>query len=193
MKTTFLAAAFAAATVSTATIATAEAVKYELDASHSQIVFSYVHQGFSTTYGMFSGFNGEIMFDEAAPAASTVAVSFPVTTMLTGWEGRFQHFMSSDFLNAAENAEVSFTSTAISNLGEDTADITGDLTLNGVTKPVTLAVKLNKTGESRDGKAMLGFDGDTQILRSDFGLGKYVPFVGDEVTIKISLEAVAAE
>ncbi|MBU2982879.1 YceI family protein [Lentibacter algarum] len=194
MKSTLLAAAFAAATATvSATTAFAAPVKYDLDASHSQIVFSYVHQGYSTTYGMFSGFEGEIMFDADAPAASTVSVSFPVDTMLTGWEARFKHFMSEDFFGASDDKDVSFKSTAINVTGEATAEITGDLTLNGMTKTVTLDAKLNQTGESRDGKPMLGFDAQTSILRSDYGLGKFVPYVGDEVSVMISLEAVAAE
>ena len=84
------AAALLAAVASTATAAP-EA--YVLDASHSQIVFSYNHLGYSTTYGMFSGFDGEIAFDQEDPAASSVNISFPVMSMLTGWEQRFAHLM----------------------------------------------------------------------------------------------------
>ena len=79
---------------SLSTPAFAEAEKYTLDPSHSQIVFSYNHLGFSTTTSMFSGFNGEIMFDQAEPAKSSVTVSFPLKTMLTGWQERFDHFMT---------------------------------------------------------------------------------------------------
>jgi len=78
------ASAFALALLA-ATPALAEPETYTLDPSHSQIVFSYNHLGFSTSYGMFSGFNGEIVFDQADPAKSSVTVSFPVRTMLTGW------------------------------------------------------------------------------------------------------------
>lgn len=73
-------------------------VAYNLDASHSQIVFEYSHLGFSTTYGMFSGFDGTIDYDRENPAESSVEVSFPVTSMLTGWEQRFDHFMGEGFL-----------------------------------------------------------------------------------------------
>ena len=82
MKQLFASTAFAAATLSLPTVAVAE--KYVLDASHSQIVFSYDHLGYSTTYGMFSGFEGEISFNQEDPAASSVNVLFPVRTMLTG-------------------------------------------------------------------------------------------------------------
>ncbi|MFO7770556.1 MAG: YceI family protein, partial [Roseovarius gahaiensis] len=127
----------AAALAFGATGALAAPEKYTLDPSHSQIVFSYNHLGYSTTYGMFSGFEGDIMFDEEDPAASSVNVSMPVMSMLTGWEKRFEHFMSGDFFDASEDDMVSFTSTGINVTGDTTAEITGDLTVNGVTKSVT--------------------------------------------------------
>lgn len=172
------------------------AQKYVLDASHSQIVFSYNHLGYSTTYGMFSGFEGEIMFDKDNPAASSVSVSMPVRSMITGWEGRFTHFMSEDFFAAGEGSDelVSFTSTAIEVTGDDTALITGDLTLNGVTQSVVLDAKLNATGtHPMENKDWAGFDATTTLVRSEFGLGAFAPFVSDEVEVMISVEAMIAD
>jgi len=190
----FLRATALGAALFSASAALAEAEKYMLDASHSQIVFSYDHLGFSTTWGMFSGFEGEIMFDQANPAASSVSVSMPVKSMLTGWEGRFQHFMSKDFFDAADDEMVSFASTGIEVTGETTAKITGDLTLNGVTKPVVLDAVLNKTGDHpMANKPWAGFSAITSVLRSDFGLGMFAPYVSDEVAIQISIEAMKAE
>ncbi len=167
---------------------------YVLDASHSQIVFSYNHLGFSTNWGMFSGFEGQIAFDQADPAASSVTVSFPVKTMFTGWQARFDHFMSPDFFDAAEDEMVTFTSTAIEVTGETTAKITGDLTLNGVTKAVVLDAVLNAVGEHpMEQKPWAGFSATTTLLRSDFGLGAYAPFISDEVQVQISIEAMKAE
>lgn len=164
--------------------------KYLLDPSHSQIVFSYNHFGFSTTYGMFSGFEGEIMFDEADPAASTVTVSMPVKSMFTGWEQRDGYFMSADFFGATDEDLVTFTSTSIDVTGEKTANITGDLAMNGITKPVTLEAKLNKADINPMANApWLGFDASATVLRSDFGLGAFAPAVSDEVDIIISIEA----
>ena len=172
----------------------AEAEKYTVDASHAQIVFSYNHLGFSTGYGMFSGYDGEIMFDQAEPAASSVSVSFPVRSMLTGWEARFEHFMSADFFDAADDEMVSFASTGIEVTGETTALITGDLTLNGVTKPVVLDGVLNQAGDHpMEGKPWAGFSATTTLLRSDFNLGAFAPFISDEVQVQISLEAMKAE
>jgi polyisoprenoid-binding protein YceI len=168
---------------------------YTIDQSHAQIIFSYNHVGYSTGYGMFSGFGGEVVFDAENPAASSVSVTFPVRSMLTGWEARFEHFMSPDFFDAAEDEAVSFTSTAIEVTGETTGKITGDLTLNGVTKSVVLDATLNKSEPYPlppfEGKPAVGFSATTTVLRSDFGLGAYVPFISDEVQVQISFEAMA--
>lgn len=167
---------------------------YKLDPSHSQIVFTYNHLGFSTTTSMFSGFEGAISYDAAAPAASSVEVSFPVTTMLTGWQARFDHFMTPDFFDATKNELVSFKSTGIEVTGEKTAKITGDLTLHGVTKSVVLDAVLNQAGEHpMEKKPWLGFSATTVLMRSDYGLGMFAPYVSEEVAVTISVEAMKAE
>ena len=170
-------------------IATA-AEKYTLDSSHSQVVFSYDHLGFSTTYGMFSGFEGEIMFDRDNPAASSVQVSMPVKSMFTGWQEREAHFFSADFFDAQDDDMITFVSTGIEVTGDSTALITGDLTMNGVTQPVVLDATLNQTGtHPMAGQEWAGFDATTTLKRSDFGLGLFAPAVSDEVEVRISIEA----
>ena len=168
--------------------------KYVLDSGHSQIVFSYDHLGYSTGYGMFSGFAGEISLDAADPAASSVTVSFPVKSMLTGWQARFEHLMSPDFFAATDDEMVTFTSTSVEVTGEKTAKITGDLTLNGVTKSVVLDAVLNQMGDHpMEGKPWAGFSATTTLVRSDFGLGKFAPFVSDNVAVQMSVEAMKVE
>ncbi|RYH03388.1 polyisoprenoid-binding protein [Salipiger sp. IMCC34102] len=187
MKTLYTTAAAAALL---AAPAFAEPVTYELDPGHSQVVFNYEHLGFSTTYGMFSGFEGTIDFDEEDPANSSVEVSFPVRSMMTGWEGRFEHFMSEDFFGAGEEDMVTFTSTSIEVTGDDTALITGDLSMNDVTKEVVLDTTLNQAGtQPMEGREWLGFDATTTLLRSDFNVGAFAPNISDEVEVMISLEA----
>jgi polyisoprenoid-binding protein YceI len=196
--TTRLLASAATAAALIAAPALAEPTLYELDASHSQIVFSYDHLGFSTTHGMFSGFEGEIMFDEADPANSSVSVSMPITMMFTGWEQRDDHFMSADFFNAVAEASpegdgpdlVTFESTAIEVTGENTANITGDLTMNGITQEVVLETTMNQKGtHPMAQREWIGFDATTSVLRSDFGVGAFAPAVSDEVQLQISIEA----
>ena len=193
MKRTLLAAglAFAAASASPAFAAPE---KYMLDSSHSQILFSYNHLGYSTTWGLFSGFEGEIMFDQEDPANSSVAVSMPVKSMWTGWEKRDAHLMSPDFFDASDDELVSFTSTSIEVTGETTANITGDLTINGVTKSVVLDAQLNTSGEHPMAKKpWAGFNATTTLKRTEFDVGNFAPYVGDDVTVQISVEAMKAE
>lgn len=190
MKTALLAAGFSLLAIG----ANAEPVKYVLDASHSQIVFSYQHLGYSTTYGMFSGFEGDILFDQEDPGASSVNVSMPLKSMITGWQPRFDHVMSPDFFAATDGEGVSFTSTGIEITGEASAKITGDLSLNGVTKSVVLDAKLNKAAAHPMAKKdWAGFDATTELKRSDFGVDMFAPFVSDEVQVMISIEAMKAE
>ena len=164
---------------------------YALDPSHSQVVFTYNHLGFSTTTGMFSGFEGEVRFDEADPANSSVEVSMPVMSMFTGWEEREEHFMNDDFFGAEEGDMVTFTSTEIEVTGEKTAKITGDLTMNGITKSVVLDTVLNQKTESHpmNNRPWMGLDATTTLKRTDFELGKFAPYVSDEVALEISIEA----
>ena len=190
MKSILLAAGLAVG----ATAGFAAPVKYVLDPSHSQILFSYNHLGYSTTYGMFSGFDGEILFDKEDPASSAVSVSMPVKSMITGWEERSGHFMSEDFFGAKDGDMVTFSSTGIEVTGDTSAKITGDLTMNGVTKPVVLDAVLNQMGEHPMAKKdWAGFSATTSVLRSDFGLGMFAPYVSDEVQLNISIEAMKAE
>ncbi len=187
MKNLILATALIGAV---ATSASAEAEKFAFDASHSQITFSFNHLGFSTTTGMFSAFDGEIMYDDEAPENSSVTASFPVISMFTGWEKRDAHFMSDDFFGATEEEMVTFTSTLIEVTGENTALITGDLTLNGITKSVVLDTTLNNMGiHPQANKPWMGLDATTTLLRTDYDVGKAVPFVSDEVEVHISIEA----
>lgn len=189
IKTTVLTAAFALA----AGAALAEPQAYQFDTSHSQIVFDYNHLGFSTTTGMFSGIEGTINFDQEDPASSSVEATFPVASLMTGDKGRDEHFLSADFFGSeAATPEVTFTSTSIEVTGDNTALITGDLTLNGVTKEVVLDTVLNQQGEHpMENKPWLGFDATTTLLRSDYNLGMFAPAVSDEVEVSISVEAMA--
>ncbi|SEK48854.1 YceI family protein [Roseovarius nanhaiticus] len=193
MKTSLLAAAATAAALA-ATSAAAEPVAYTLDPSHSQVMFTYDHLGYSTTYNMFAGWEGQIMFDKEDPANSSVEVSIPLMSLYTGWEDRLTHFMGDDFFAAQEGDLITFKSTAIEVTGDDEAIITGDLTMNGITKSVQLETELNMDGQHpMQNKAWLGFDAETTILRSDFGVGAYAPNISDELDVEISIEAGAAE
>ncbi|WP_277021406.1 MULTISPECIES: YceI family protein [Paracoccus] len=191
LKTTALTAALTLV----AGAALAEPVAYDLDTSHSQIVFNYDHLGFSTTYGMFGDITGVITFDAEDPAASSVEATFPVASLMTGFAGRDEHFLSGDFFGSEAAApEVTFVSTGIEVTGDTTALITGDLTLNGVTQSVVLDTTLNQQGtHPMENKPWLGFNATTTLVRSDYGLGMFAPAVSDEVEVIISVEAMPQE
>ena len=193
MKTLAFASALALASLSTAAVAAPE--KYTLDSSHSQVLFSYNHLGYSTTYNMFSGFEGEIMFDQDDPANSSVSVSMPLMSLFTGWEARFNHFMADDFFGAEEGDMITFTSTGIEVTGEDTAKITGDLTINDVTKSVVLDAEMtkNEPHPMKEGQPWVGFNATTTLKRSDFNVGAFAPAVSDELDVQISIEAGKAQ
>lgn len=203
MKNRFLAivsAAALAAPLMSLSVAHAQgtipAGAYAFDPAHSTISYHYDHLGFSTSYGLVRGVTGTITLDPANPAASSVEASFPLSNLVSTAAEFDQHLRGADFFNSADgSALVTFKSTAVVLDDDgDEAKVTGDLTLNGVTKPVVLDVDLEKAGNHpMSNKPTVGFDAETKIKRSEFNLGKFVPAVGDEVEIKISVEASLAE
>lgn len=190
-KTTALTTAF----VFAAGAALAEPQAFVFDTTHSQVVFTYDHLGFSTTTGMLSGIEGTISFDAEEPANSSVEASFPIASLVTGDDERTAHFLSGDFFGSEGSAPVvTFVSTGIEVTGDNTALITGDLTLNGVTKETVLDTVLNHQGNHpMANKPWMGFDATTTLKRTDFNLGMFAPAVSDDVAVSISVEAMAAE
>lgn len=196
MKTISKTLAAAAILMSSALASTSSfaADKYEFDASHSQVLFSYNHLGFSTTWGMFSGFEGSAMLDADDISKSSVQLEIKTADLITGWDARTGHFSSPDFFNVAEFPVATFVSTSVESTGEKTAKITGDLTILNVTKSVVLDATLNNIGKHpQSQKDWAGFNATTTLIRSDFNLGKFAPFVSDEVELKISVEMGKAE
>lgn len=189
MKMTRLAAAAAALAFLATPVLAADT--YQIDTSHTYLGFEINHLGFSTTYGRFSDVSGTIDLDEENPEASSVDVKIVPASVYTGHEERDEHLRGEDFFNVEEFPDMSFKSTSIERTGEETGKITGDLTMHGVTKPVTLDTTFTKKGDypMQEGMKAVGFNATTSLKRSDFGIDKYVPMVGDEVTITISLEA----
>lgn len=165
--------------------------KYVFDPDHCHIVWSYEHMGFSTSNGLVRGITGSITIDPADPGAATVEASFPLSALQTVSANLDQHIMGADFFHgAAPETAITFKSTAVEVTGDRTARVSGDLTLNGVTRPVTLDVQLRGVGEDPIvGKPSVGFQGTGTLKRSDFNLGAFAPAVSDEVRVEINLEA----
>ncbi len=170
-------------------LAKAEGGHYTIDKSHAKIVFSINHLGFSTYYGIFNDFAGSLDFDSAAPAKSALSVTINVAGIVTTDRKLDANLKSEAFFDVAKFPKATFKSTSIELTGEGTGKLTGDLTLHGVTKPVTLDVTFNGSGTPPMSKAyVVGFDAVGTLKRSDFGIKNFVPFVGDDVKLLISCE-----
>jgi len=176
--------------LATAGTAAAAPVTYKLDPTHTMVLFSWNHFGFSNPSANLGQVDGTLVYDEAAPTKSTVEATLPLTGLDTFVPKLDEHMKSADFLDAAKYPNVTFKSTKVTEAGKGKLKVTGDLTVHGVTKPVTLDVTLNKVGPHPMMKVQtVGFDATAKIKRSDFGVGAYVPNVGDEITIRITTEA----
>lgn len=172
-------------------LAAATPEKYVLDSPHTQIGFSVNHLGFSNSTGKFLGYEGFFNLDRLDLSKSSVDVTIQTDSLDMGHKEWNEHMKAADFFNVAAFPTMTFKSTAVTLTGENTADVTGDLTLLGVTKPVTLKVKHNKSGPHPFGeKFVAGFDATATIKRSDFGMTNGIPMVGDDVEIRISAEGI---
>ena len=151
------------------------------------------HFGFSTYIGQFATVNGVLKLDPKAVGAASVDVTVDAGSVGTLNAALDTHIKSKEFLDVATFPTATFHATKVTQTGERTADIAGDLTLHGITKPVILQAAFNQGGANPiDKKYELGFSGSAKIKRSQFAITAYVPFVSDEVTLTIEAEFKAA-
>lgn len=169
--------------------ASADPRPYAIDPAHSELVASWSHLGFSTTRGVIFDIRGELMFDAENPANSSVSIQIPTSAIIVTPEFTEHLLQSGDFFQNASDSMITFTSTAIEVTGENTADITGDLTLNGVTNEVTLSTTMLKNAPGPQGKPIAGFEATATLDRTNFNLGAFTPFIPAAVDVVISLEA----
>jgi polyisoprenoid-binding protein YceI len=155
---------------------------YKVDPGRTRVVFELSRFGFITYRGQFVGASGTLAFDPAAVAATRLEVSVPMTgvTMASHELGRWLEGPA--WFDAAAFPVMTFRSTLVAATGANTANVTGDLTLHGVTRPVTLKVRFNPAGSDRS----LGFEARGRIRRSDFGVGRYAFLIGDAVDLNIN-------
>lgn len=167
---------------------------YKSDTSHAYITFSYDHQGYSRPWLRWRSWSGDLTWNPAAPEQSSVTAVINVASIDSGVDEFDEHLKSADFFEAEKYPQITFNSTSVTIDGPATAKVAGDLTIKGVTKPVTLDVKINRAADDNFAKGYkLGFSGKTAIKRSDFGVDKYTPFVGDDVEIVVEAEFVMAK
>lgn len=163
---------------------------YAVDPVHTAALFKVKHVGVSYTYGRFNDISGTVTFDAANPAASKVDITIQAGSVDTHNEKRDAHLANPDFFDAKQFPVLKFVSTTFKKVDDSTFDVTGDFTLHGVTKPIT--IKVVKIGEGKDpwGGYRIGFESTFTIKRSDFGMTKMLEAVGDEVTVTFATEAI---
>ncbi|HEY8190607.1 MAG TPA: YceI family protein [Micavibrio sp.] len=169
----------------------AEVEKYNIDKPHTQIIFLANHLGFSHSIGKFTDYSGYFTFDRGSPEKSHVEVTIMSDSLDLDDAKWNEHMKGSDFLDTAKFPQMTFKSTDIKVLSDSTADITGDLTLRGVTLPVLLHTTYNKSERHPfSGKYVSGFSARGVIKRSDFGMTYGLPVLGDDVDIMLEVEGI---
>ena len=189
-------AACALSALSLPNMAHAEPATWEIDPDHAVVAFTIMHAGYAKVLGRFSDIEGQFVYDPETQQLSDVRATIGAPSVNTDHEKRDNHVRSSDFLDAEAHPQITFAGTGSTPETETTGTVTGDLTVRGVTQPVTLDVTLNKRADYPccHGKETLGISATAEILRSDFGSTYALPdFVGDSVNIILEFEAIRAD
>lgn len=171
-------------------MSSAFAENYTIDPAHTFPNFTINHLGFSTMHGRFDKTKGKLSIDLTKKTGS-VEITIDAASVSTGFKKRDDHLRSPDFFNVNEFPDITFKSTKVTFKGKDKASVSGDITIKGVTKPITLMVDHIKCGvHPMNKKQVCGFNATTSLKRSDFGVKYGIPAIGDEVNITLEAEAV---
>jgi len=184
--------AVVARTQATEVPAEVRAGAYALDSAHGKITWSVNHLGFSTYYGQFVNVQATLNLDPANPSASTLTATIPLTDVDPNSDGLKAHLQTVDFFDTANHPVATFVSRSVTVDADDAneATVVGDLTLRGVTRPVTMEVEFNQAGPSLGNNYQPGFDGEAPLKRPEFGINYALPAVSDEVKLHIEGEFV---
>lgn len=179
-----------AASLATAPLTAALAAPYVLDKSHAHVTFSVGHLGFSTVHGQFRSFDANIDFDPGNVEATKVSFEIDAKSVDTFWEARDNHIRGKDFFDTDNHPKITFSTTSVTPTGAESADVLGDLTIRGVTKPVTFKATLNKLGPSpfNPNQTIAGFTVEGEIDRTEFGINYAAPAVSAIIPIRLELE-----
>ncbi|CDG33801.1 polyisoprenoid-binding protein [Parasaccharibacter sp. TMW2.1882] len=160
---------------------------YRVEPQHTQVSFTVLHFGFSVFEGLFSGASGVLRLDPRQPEASSLSVSVPVSSVLTTNSKLMEELKGSEWLAAGQFPKAEFVSVSVKQTGPNDALVSGNLTLHGITHPETLRVHFLGAGVNMlDKKYTVGFDATATIRRSDFGVRMFIPYVSDEVELRIA-------
>lgn len=194
MRLKFPTTLLATALLAVSSAAWAAPLTYTIDPTHTDVVAQWNHFGFSNPIAHFGQLQGTITYDPANVTASRVQVVLPLAGLSSHVAAFDDHLRSADFFDAKNFPEATFRSTAVRAAGDGRLDITGDLTIKGITRPVVLETRINKVGDNpMTGQPTAGFDAVATISRTDFDLGLHAPHVSDEVQLRITTEAAVAK
>lgn len=171
---------------------------YLLDRQHTAVIFSWERAGLSRQQGRFADVNGTLEFDPAKPEESRLDVAIRASSLQTGVDVLDRHLRSADFFDIANHPIITFRSTEVRRTGERNGEVTGELTILGTTKPVSLKVDwifagphpLGAINPALNGRPVVVFSARGVLKRSDWGLDRGVPLVSDEIHITINTEAI---
>jgi polyisoprenoid-binding protein YceI len=172
------------------------AASYEVDAVHSAVLFQIRHAGTSNFYGRFNDFSGDFTFDPENPTAAEFSFVVQTASVDTANQKRDDHLRNADFFNARQFPTVAFKSTGVEHVEGSMYKLTGDLTLQGETRPVTADLEWLGTGKTGQGGEIAAFEAHFEVKRSDFGMSKYLApdggeggGLGNTVKLIVSVEA----
>lgn len=163
---------------------------WNVDPGHVSVVFKINHAGFSDTYGFFPGVSGK--FVTGAQGLNGIDISIKADSINSGFAKRDGHLRSPDFFNVAQHPTITFKSTAVKKTGENTYEVSGNLTMLGQSKAITTTLTQSKVGEFPKGTTRTGFSGQINVKRSDFGMKYGLPGIGDDVQLTLAIEAIKA-
>ncbi len=171
------------------------ATTYTLEPNYTQVVFNWDHLGYSFPTAQIARATGALEFDAMNPTQAKVMVTLPLAMLVSGVPDLDERLKSEDFFDVSKYPEAMFTSTKVEKgMGAERLRVAGNLTMHGVTKPLTLDVQILKVGSNaRTGIATVGFNATATLKRSDFGLGAFVPQVGDEIVLTITTQGAEAK
>ena len=167
--------------------------KFKIESVFSSVLFKVRHMQTANAWGRFNEIAGSLDYDAADPTKSTLELTINPASVDTNSEKRDQHLVGPDFFNAKEFDKISFKSTSIKKITEKEYELTGDLTMLGVTKSVTAKGEFYGEGKSPKGDKIVGAEATFKVKRTDFGMNYGVPNIGDEVTLIVSVEALEAK
>jgi len=167
--------------------------EYRIDPVHSSVLFKIKHLAISNIYGKFADFRGTLKIDQENPTKNSIVAYVPAKSIDTHTPNRDNHLRSPDFLDVEKFSNVSFRSKSWKKIDNDAFEVSGELTLHGTTRPLTVELVQTGTGKDPWGGYRIGFETSFLIKRDDFKMGKMQKTVGGTIYITVSIEAVRKE